>query len=135
MVAGSDAEEHVRRRFPHKRVQRVRSSLRATSPRDFFDSLRMIFQRGPAQGWAATFHFDLTGGEAVRGTVRIDDGELEVQPGVLAGSPDLVVRADGQLWLDIVSGRRNPVWAVLRRRLRITGDRRLLDRFAACFPR
>lgn len=135
MVAGSDAEEHVRRRFPHKRVQRVRSSLRATSPRDFFGSLRMIFQRGPAQGSAATFHFDLTGGEAVRGTVRIDDGELEVQPGVLAGSPDLVVRADGQLWLDIVSGRRNPVCAVLRRRLRITGDRRLLDRFAACFPR
>lgn len=69
------------------------------------------------------------------GTVRIDDGELEVQPGVLAGSPDLLVRADGQLWLDIVSGRCNPVWAVLRRRLRITGDRRLLDRFAACFPR
>ena len=58
-----------------------------------------------------------------------------MQPGVLAGSPDLVVRADGQLWLDIVSGRRNPVCAVLRRRLRITGDRRLLDRFAACFPR
>jgi hypothetical protein len=76
VVAGSDAEEHVRRRFPHKRVQRVRSSLRATSPRDFFGSLRMIFQRGPAQGSAATFHFDLTGGEAVRGTVRIDDDQL-----------------------------------------------------------
>jgi len=135
VVAGSDAEAHVRRRFPHKRVQRIRSSLRATRPQDFFGALRRIFQRGPAKGWAATFHFDLTGPEAVRGTVRIDDGELEVQPGVLAGSPDLLVRADGQLWLDIVSGRRNPVWAVLRRRLRITGDRRLLDRFAACFPR
>jgi hypothetical protein len=46
-----------------------------------------------------------------------------------------VVRADGQLRLDIFSGRRNPVWAVLRRRLRITGDRRLLDHIAACFPR
>jgi ferredoxin len=135
VVAGSDAEAHVRRRFPHKRVQRIRSSLRPSRPQDFFGALRRIFQRGPAKGWAATFHFDLTGREAVRGTVRIDDGELEVQPGVLAGSPDLLVRADGQLWLDIVSGRRNPVWAVLRRRLRITGDRRLLDRFAACFPR
>jgi putative sterol carrier protein len=135
VVAGSDAEVHVYRRFPHKRVQRVRSSLRASRPRDFLGALRMLFQRGPAKGWAATFHFDLTGPDAVRGTVRIDDGELEVQPGVLVGSPDLLVRADGQLWLDIVSGRRNPLWAVLRRRLRITGDRLLLDRFAACFPR
>jgi putative sterol carrier protein len=95
----------------------------------------MIFQQGPAKGWGATFHFDLTGPDAVRGTVRIDDGELEVQPGVLAGRPDLLVLVDGQFWLDSVSGRRNPVWAVLRRRLRVTGDQRLLDRFAACFPR
>jgi hypothetical protein len=135
VVAGSDAEAHVRRRFPHKRVQRVRSSLRATRPREFFGALPLIFQRGPATGWAATFHFDLSGPEAVRGTVRIDDGHLHVTPGELIGTADLLVRVDARLWLAIVSGRRSPVWALLRRRLRITGDRRLLTRFAACFPR
>ena len=135
VVAGSDAEAHVRRRFPHKRVQRIRSSLRATRPREFFGALPLIFQRGPATGWAATFHFDLSGPEAVRATVRINDGALEVESGVLAGRPDLLVWADARLWLAIVSGRRSPVWAVLRRRLRISGDRRLLARFAACFPR
>ncbi len=135
VVAGSDAEAHVRRRFPHKRVQRIRSSLRATRPREFFGALPLIFQRGPATGWAATFHFDLSGPEAVRATVRIDDGQLQVTPGELSGRPDLLVQADARLWLAIASGRRSPVWAVLRRRLRISGDRRLLARFAACFPR
>jgi ferredoxin len=135
VVAGSDAEAHVRRRFPHKRVQRIRSSLRATRPREFFAALPLIFQRGPARGWAATYHFDLSGPDAVCATVRINDGQLEVEPGVLSGTPDLLVRSDARLWLDIVSRRRSPVVAVLRRRLRITGDRRLLDRFSACFPR
>ena len=135
VVAGSDAEAHVRRRFPHKRVQRIRSSLRATRPREFFGALPLIFQRGPAMGWAATFHFDLSGPEAVRATVRIDDGQLQVTPGALTGRPDLLLEADARLWLAIASGRRSPEWAVLRRRLRTTGDRRLLARFAACFPR
>jgi ferredoxin len=135
VVAGSDAESHVRRRFPHKRVKRIRSSLRATRATEFFGALPLIFQRDPARGWAATFHFDLSGPEAVRATVCIDDGQLAVTHGLLTGRPDLLVRADARLWLDIASKRRSPVWAVLRRRLRISGDRRLQDRFAACFPR
>lgn len=134
VVAGSDAEAHVKKRFPHKRVRIIRSSLRPTSARTFFRAIPLTFQRGPARGWKATFHFDLTGDDAVQATVRIDDGALAVEDG-LVGEPDLVVRADGGLWIDIVTRRRNPVVAVLTRRLRVQGDRSLLDRFAACFPR
>ncbi len=65
--------------------------------------------------------------------MRIDDGTLVVEDG-LTGEPDLVVRVDGRLWIDIVTKRRSPVFAVLTRRLKTTGDRSLLDRFAACFP-
>jgi hypothetical protein len=46
-----------------------------------------------------------------------------------------VVRGEASAWLDVVSGKRNPVLLVLRRRLKIRGDRSLLDRFAKCFPR
>jgi epoxyqueuosine reductase QueG/putative sterol carrier protein len=134
VVAGSDAEAHVKKRFPHKTVTRVQSSLRPTSAATFFRSIPLTFQRGPARGWRATFHFDLTGPDATQATVRIDDGTLEVEPG-LVGAPDLFVSAPGQLWLDIVSKKRSPVWAVLMRRLRVRGDRTLLTRFAACFPR
>ncbi len=114
VVAGSDAEAHVKKRFPHKKVRVIRSSLRPTSARTFFRSIPLTFQRGPAKGWKATFHFDLTGPDSVQATVRIDDGTLEVEDR-LSGTPDLVVRADGRLWIDIVTKRRNPVFAVLTR--------------------
>lgn len=134
VVAGSDAEAHVKKRFPHKKLRVVRSSLRPSGVQAFFGSLPLIFQRGPARGWKATFHFDLTGETPIQATVRIDDGTLEVESG-LVGEPDLHVRADGELWIDIVTKKRNPVMAVLTGRLKTRGDRALLTRFAACFPR
>lgn len=134
VVAGSDAEAHVRKRFPHKRVRVVRSSLRPSSAAAFFRAIPLTFQRGPAKGWRASFHFDLTGDDAAQATVRIDDGALVVEDG-LVGEPDLVVSADGKVWLEIVEKRRSPTLAVLTGRLRTRGDRALLTRFAACFPR
>ena len=134
-VRGSDAEAHVKKRFPHKRLRVVPSSLRPTDARAFFRALPLTFQRGPAQGWKATFHFDLTGEQAARATVRIDDGALEIEEGALTGTADVIVRTDGALWIDIVTKRRSPVLAVLMRRLKVEGDRSLIDRFAACFPR
>ena len=133
-VAGSDAAAHVAKRFPHKRLRVVRSSLRATSARALFRALPLTFQRGPAKGWQATFHFDLRGDGAVQATVRVDDGELTVRDG-LVGDADLAVTADADLWLDIVNKRRSPVLAVLTGRLKTRGDRALLNRFAGCFPR
>jgi putative sterol carrier protein len=113
----------------------VESSLRPTNARAFFRALPLTFQRGPARGLKATFHFDLTGEQSVRATVRIDDGALEVEEGVLVGQPDLLVRTDGALWIDIVTQRKSPVVAVLLGRLNLIGQRALLGRFAACFPR
>jgi hypothetical protein len=133
-VAGSDAEAHARKRFPHKKLRLVRSSLRPSSARAMFRSLPLTFQRGPAKGWRAAYHFDLTGDGAVQATVVIDDGRLTVRDG-LVGDADLRVTTDASLWIDIVTHRRSPVLATLTGRLRARGDRRLLARFAACFPR
>jgi NAD-dependent dihydropyrimidine dehydrogenase PreA subunit len=131
VVAGSDAEAHVTQRFPHKPVRRVRSSLRSTTVDGFFRAIPHVFQRGPARGWSATFHFDLDGRRA---TVRIADGTIDVRPD-LEGTPDVLISGDGQTWLDVVSGKRNAVLAVLKRKLRVVGDRALVARFAKCFPR
>jgi epoxyqueuosine reductase QueG len=134
-VSGSDAAAHVQKRFPHKRLRVIQSSLRPTNARAFFRAIPLTFQRGPAQGWKATLHFDLSGEQSIQATVRIDNGSLAVDEGVLVGEPDVLVRADGALWIDIVNERRSPFIAVLTGRLKIKGDRALLDRFAACFPR
>lgn len=134
VVDGSDAEAHVRRRFPHKPVRLVRSSLRPASARGFFRAIPLTFQHGPAAGWRATLHFEITGADAFATTVRIDNGRVAVEDGLTADA-DLRVVVDGQLWLDIVTKRRSPVWALVTRRLTLRGDRTLLMRFARCFPR
>lgn len=134
VVPGSDAEAHVKKRFPHKRSRPIQSSLRARTARGFFRALPLVFQRGPARGWSAVFHFVLEESGPVEFTVQIADGDLVTQPG-LVGAPDVVVRASAQTWLAIVEKKRSPVWAVVTGRLKIAGDRRLLDKFSACFPR
>jgi epoxyqueuosine reductase QueG len=134
VVAGSDAERHVQKRFPHKRLRVVRSSLRSTSARGFFRSLPLVFQRGPAKDLRAIFHFELHDDAPVHATVRICEGTLEVVDGLI-GEPDVFVQASAEVWLDIVTKKRNAVWAVLTGRLKTRGDRALLERFAACFPR
>jgi epoxyqueuosine reductase QueG len=136
VVEGSDAQSHVVQRFPHKQVRVFRSSLRAADIPGFFRALPLVFQRGPAKGLHATFHFSLAtaGGPPHLATVRIEDGALTVESG-LVGSPHVSVSGDGPTWLDVVSGKRSPVAAVLRRKLKLRGDRKLLNRFAKCFPR
>ncbi|MFZ5890566.1 MAG: SCP2 sterol-binding domain-containing protein [Myxococcota bacterium] len=133
VVAGSDAEAHVTKRFPNKTPRRVRSSLRALDVAGLFRSLPLVFQRRPAQGWKGVFHFELSGEQPLTATVRINDGTLEVESG-LVGVADVHVRTSGKLWLEIVERRRNPIFLLLTGRLKIKGNPRLLGRFAACFP-
>jgi putative sterol carrier protein len=44
------------------------------------------------------------------------------------------VDADADTWLAITRGEKNPVWAVLTRKLRIKGAVRDLKTFQRCFP-
>ncbi|MFO0693939.1 MAG: SCP2 sterol-binding domain-containing protein [Polyangiales bacterium] len=134
VVPGSDAEAYVTKRFPHKTVRRVRSSLRARSARGFLRALPLSFQRGPARGWSATYHFDFTGEDSAQATVRIADGTIEVTPG-LVGEADLFVGCAGSLWIEILEKKRSPLVAAMTRRLVLRGNRSLLSRFASCFPR
>src|SRR5213079_85248 len=51
VVPGSDAEDHVARRFPHKKTKQVGNGLnRARSIRGFLNGLPYVFQRGKAKG-------------------------------------------------------------------------------------
>ncbi|MFP3415741.1 4Fe-4S ferredoxin, partial [Bacillus sp. SIMBA_074] len=63
VVPNSDAEDHVKKRFPHKQVRPVSNGLRSKSIRAFLQVLPHMFQRNQAKDLAATYHFTFTGEE------------------------------------------------------------------------
>ncbi len=135
VVAGSDAEEHVARRFPQKTIKRVGNGLRTRTIPTFLTGLRLTFQPGKAANLDlnAVYHFTFTGKEEKQATVTIRGGTLEVQDGH-HGEPNLRMTADSETWLGFLAKERSLLWALLRRRIRIKGSPRLLVAFGKCFP-
>lgn len=134
VIRGSDAEAHAQKRFPHKPLKHVHSGLKATSIRGFLRYLPHLFQREPAQGWTATFHFSFTGAEAGQHTIAIAGQRLRVLPG-LQGQAQLALKVDSRAWLAFLDGKLSLPRLLLDGRLRFRGDLRQLQRFGRCFPR
>lgn len=133
VVAGSDAEGYVPRRFPNKRVKRVRNGLRVASIRGFLRGITLTFQRERAKGLDAVYHFTFTGKEERLATVTIRDRNLKVEDGHV-GKADLAVTADSETWLRFLRKEANLAVALLRAKVRLKGPPRLLTAFGRCFP-
>jgi hypothetical protein len=132
VVAGSDAEVHVRKRFPHKRVRRVGSGIRARSIEGFLSGLHLVFIKHRTAGLDLTYHFTFTGAEPAHATVAIRDGTLVVERGH-SGTANLHVTADSATWIKFLCKETNLGWALVRRRIRLRGSPLLLRRFGECF--
>jgi alkyl sulfatase BDS1-like metallo-beta-lactamase superfamily hydrolase len=134
VVPGSDAEEYVARRFPHKKTKRVSNGLAGQGTiRTFLRGLNLVFQRGKSEGLNAIYHFTFTGQEEVKATVEIRNKEVKVTDGH-AGTPNLTVTADSATWLRFLRKEANLVWAILSRKVRLKGSPKLLLAFGRCFP-
>lgn len=133
VIPGSDAEDHVARRFPHKAIKRVHNGLRVHTIGRFLSGLQLTFQPGKAAKLNAVFHFTFTGKEEKQATVTIRDGALQVQDGH-QDEANLRVTADSESWLGFLAKERSLPWALLRRKIRIKGSPKLLVAFGKCFP-
>jgi alkyl sulfatase BDS1-like metallo-beta-lactamase superfamily hydrolase len=133
VVKNSDAEAHVTKRFPNKSVRHVGNAIRPTSVEKFLKYLPLIFNRHQADDMDAVYHFRFSGAEVRDATITIRDKTIEVEDG-LVGKADLIVGADAKTWIGFLRQEKNLVWALLRRKLRLTGDPRLLVKFGKCFP-
>ncbi len=133
VVKGSDAEAHVMRRFPHKSMKYVHGCVRPTSAATFFENLPIVFQREKSAGLKAVYHLSFTGAESCRGTIAIRDKKIEVSDG-LNGAPDMRITADTETWLKILRGEKSFLVALLTRKVRLQGPKRLLQAFVRCFP-
>jgi len=133
VLPGSDAEQHVQRRFAHKAVRRVRSGIRVGSVAAFARGLPLRFQRGRASHVSLRVHFSFHGAEQMQVTVVIDRQSIAVENG-LSGDADLHVNADARTWCAVLNGERSLASALLLRRIRVRGPLRLLRQFRRCFP-
>ncbi len=129
----SDAEDHVAKRFPHKKIKYVGNSLRPNSVAVFLRGMPNVFQPGKSAGLNATFHFTFTGSEQQLATVEIREQKLHVKEGHI-GQADLHVTADAQTWVGFLRKERNVIWALIRRKIRLAGPLKLFVAFGKCFP-
>lgn len=133
VVRGSDAADHVAKRYPHKRIRWVRPSARASSVQGFLSGMPLSFQRSKAGDLAARYHFKFTGADAAQATVTIRDRSIAVETG-LAGKADLAVTVDGRQWIRFLNKEVSLPWLLVSRALRLKGSPRLLAAFGKCFP-
>lgn len=133
VVKGSDAEQHVKERFPAKTTRQISNGIRPDSAQGFMGSLLLAFQPNQSEGLDATYHFTFFGKESLEGTVVIRDKIIEVKRG-LVGTPDLHVTADSQTWVDFLAREKNLVWALMTRKIKLKGSPKLMKAFADCFP-
>lgn len=133
VVANSDAEEFVARRFPHKTIRRIGAGLLPQSIDSFLSGLSLVFQRERSTGLDATYHFTFTGNEQRKATIVIRDRKVQVQDDHV-GIPSISITVDSRTWLRILAKQTNVAWALTRRKLRIKGSLRLLQAFGRCFP-
>jgi hypothetical protein len=129
---GSDAQEFVAKRFPHKTIKVVNSGLKAHSIEGFLYGLPIIFQPGRAKDLSAVYQFKFTGAEPKEATVTIANQRVIVEH-QLKGKPDLLVTADNGAWLKFLNNRSYLPWALSIGRIRLKGDARLLIKFGKCF--
>jgi epoxyqueuosine reductase QueG len=133
VVPNSDAEAHVSKRFPHKRVRRVRGSLLPSTVKGFLFGIGLSFQRDQSVGLNAIYHFTFTGSDSTQATVTIRDKSVDVRDGLL-GTADCAVTADADIWLGFLRKEKSILWAILRRKVRVKGKLSLLTAFGKCFP-
>jgi len=133
VIPGSDAEAHVQKRYPHKTVRHVRNSLLPRSIPALLVGMKNSFQRQAAGKLDAVFHFTFTGEKVTEASVTIREGTIKIETG-LNGICNIHVVADGETWLGFLAKEKNPLWALLTRKIRLHGNPKWLLAFKRCFP-
>ncbi|RLT21401.1 MAG: 4Fe-4S ferredoxin [Planctomycetota bacterium] len=129
----TDADEYVRKRFPHKQVKQVGDTLRPTTIDGFMKGMHIVFQPGRSKGLKAVYHFRFTGREPGECTVTIRDQKIEVRQGHI-GDCDLRVTANSSKWVQFLRKEVSIVWLLMTMRVRLKGNPVLLVKFGKCFP-
>jgi hypothetical protein len=92
-----------------------------------------VFQPKKSPGLNAVFHFSFTGTGRRESSITIRDCMLDIKEG-FGGRPDLNVTADAKTRLGFLAKERSLPPALIRRKIRLEGNPKLLLASGKCFP-
>jgi ferredoxin-NADP reductase/Fe-S-cluster-containing hydrogenase component 2 len=133
VIEGSDADAVARRKFKNKTVKPVANGLRPRTIGGLLGFMPFVFQPNQSRDLDATYHFKFTGAEERLATITIRNRSIDIVDG-LVGKANLRVTADAKTWLGFLAKEKGLPLALIRRKIRIKGDPRLLLAFGKCFP-
>lgn len=67
------------------------------------------------------FHFDLSGDNPTQMTVKVNDGNMDVQEGI-HGEPECVVSGKEENFVKLVEGELNPMMAVMTGKIKVSNQ-------------
>lgn len=76
-------------------------------------------------GLQTNFHFDIGGEEETKMTVIVENGAVKVEEGLI-GDPACTVKAKDEHFIKVVSGKLNPMMALLTGKLKISNQGEML---------
>ncbi len=93
----------------------------------------LAFRRDRADGLRALYRVRLAGDGGGTWWIRVADGTCEVLDQDPGEEPDVRIGSDVDTWVGLAKGTRRRAPAALRRRLRVSGDRRKAAMFDRLF--
>lgn len=133
VVEGTDAVEHVKKRFPEKQIKFVGRGLNPRTIEGFLFGSKLIFQPGKAKGLNTRIHFQFTGENGLNVTYVIENQKLQILDGHI-GKPDLHIECSAENSLKFIAGKLNLAWALASRKIKPKGNLKHFKAFGVVFP-
>ena len=92
-----------------------------TTPADLFTKMPENFNADKAGDMNASVVFDLSGDNGGQWSVAIADGACTVNEGVI-DSPKATVKMDASDYVDMITGKLNPMMAFMSGKVKVEGD-------------
>ena len=103
-----------------------------TTPAELFAKTAENLIPEKASGISASVAFDLSGPEGGQWTVKIADGACAVEDGIADGA-DATISMDGNDYVDMMTGKLNPMMAFMGGKVKVSGDLNTVMKFQALF--
>ncbi|VAW34328.1 hypothetical protein MNBD_CHLOROFLEXI01-2962 [hydrothermal vent metagenome] len=103
-----------------------------TTPADIFAKTAENLIADKAGDMNAAVAFDLSGDDGGQWTVKIADGSCTVEDGIAEGA-DATISMEGSDYVDMMTGKLNPMMAFMGGKVKVSGDLDTVMKFQTMF--